>query len=103
MTPRARTAPNPIPVTDDGQLHIPKTYLTRKGALVLFSGPGVQQAEAPKKTPRGAPRKKRHKDLIDCSLKLRTLERLSMSVLQFGDKVMRIHVQPVDLKNDSVC
>ncbi|XP_005098661.1 rootletin [Aplysia californica] len=101
VTPRAKTVPTPIPVTDDGQLHIPKTYLTRKGALVLFTGPERVPQEA-KKTPRVQKKKQRHKDVLDLSLKLKTMERLSLSVLQFGDKDYNKEVSSISDKENSL-
>lgn len=68
---------------DNGSLDLPKTYLTRKGALLLFTaadGPPEKDHVRPRKQ-----RKRKQQELIDLSLKLGTLERLSLSVLQYGD------------------
>ncbi|XP_076445454.1 uncharacterized protein LOC143283170 isoform X2 [Babylonia areolata] len=86
------------PVREDGCLDLPKTFLTRKGALLLFTAP-----DAPPEKDRGVAltrrpavtRKRKQQELIDLSLKLGTLERLSMSVLQYGD-------QNFDRENSSV-
>ncbi|XP_059154052.1 trichohyalin-like [Physella acuta] len=87
VTPRPSTSAtlSTVSVANDGHLDLPKTYLTRKGALMLFTSNEDIPLEPP---PVPTLKRKRHKnrDLIDLSLKLRTLERLSMSVLQFGDK-----------------
>ncbi|KAK7494360.1 hypothetical protein BaRGS_00014463 [Batillaria attramentaria] len=65
-------------------LDLPKTFLTRKGALLLFTAPeGLPEKDHVK--PRGIRRKRKQQELIDLSLKLGTLERLQLSVLQYGD------------------
>ncbi|CAL1546119.1 unnamed protein product [Lymnaea stagnalis] len=74
-----------VPIADDGHLELPKTFLTRKGALILFTAPDELPVEPPR-SPRLRRKRHKQKDFIDLSLKLRTLERLSLSVLQFGDK-----------------
>ncbi|RUS88389.1 hypothetical protein EGW08_003845, partial [Elysia chlorotica] len=87
VTPRSKTFHSEVPIADDGHLEIPKTFVTRKGALVLFAAPADIPQE-PMKSPAQTPRRRRRrpKSVIDLSLKLKTLERLSMSVLQFGDQ-----------------
>ena len=59
---------------------------------MLFAAPADIPQE-PLETPTQTPRRRRRKpkSVIDLSLKLRTLERLSMSVLQFGDQVRRYY------------
>ncbi|GFO40240.1 translation initiation factor if-2, partial [Plakobranchus ocellatus] len=87
ITPRSKTPYTEVPIAEDGHLEIPKTFVTRKGALVLFTAPDDTPQE-PLKTPTPTPRRRRRKpkSVIDLSLKLKTLERLSLSVLQFGDQ-----------------
>ncbi|KAL4233137.1 hypothetical protein ACF0H5_007822 [Mactra antiquata] len=101
--------------TADG-IPLPKTYTTRKGALQLFVGPddldddedadnddendGEQYPLKPKyvqiKRPQG-------QELIDLSLKLGTMERLAMSVLQYGDEDYdHDHTSVTDSKNKAV-
>ncbi|XP_064612038.1 apical junction molecule-like [Liolophura sinensis] len=71
----------------DGSIALPKTYLTRKGALLLFSSPEEEEYNplrgfSQQYQPRGI-----NKDnLIDLSLNIGTLQRLTSSVLQYGDK-----------------
>ncbi|XP_053396248.1 calponin homology domain-containing protein DDB_G0272472-like isoform X8 [Mercenaria mercenaria] len=97
--------------TLDG-IPLPKTYTTRKGALQLYVGPDDLEdddedddndvkedgyALKPKyveiKRPNG-------QELIDLSLKLGTMERLAMSVLQFGDQDYdHEHTSVSDAKN----
>ena len=91
VTPRSKTFHSEVPIGDDGRLDIPKTFVTRKGALMLFTAPEDTPQE-PLKTPTPTPRRRRRKpkSVIDLSLKLKTLERLSMSVLQFGDQVLTL-------------
>ena len=91
ITPRAQGRGFPYPSQphpkDDGCLELPKTYLTRKGALLLFSATDAPP-EKDHMRPR-LPRKRKQQELIDLSLKLGTLERLSLSVLQYGDQVKK--------------
>jgi hypothetical protein len=84
--------------TLDG-IPLPKTYTTRKGALQLYVGPDDledddEDAEEEEETgyalkPKYVEIKRPHgQELINLSLKLGTMERLAMSVLQFGDQVI---------------
>lgn len=71
------------------QMNLPKTYLTKKGALVLFSAP---ENELDSKTLQSdsKPRfrvSRKQVDTIDTSLKLGTMDKLVMSVLDFGEDV----------------
>ena len=66
---------------DDGQLALPKTFVTRKGAILLFTpsddvcnhGNGESHL------------KKEH--VYEAGLKLRTVGNLTNSVLEFGKEV----------------
>ncbi|XP_071113328.1 titin homolog isoform X2 [Haliotis cracherodii] len=90
VSPRA---PNSVPATApgncgirfqncDGKLDLPKTFLTRKGALLLFTAPDdSEQTNVPSQR---FHRRQKGKQLIDLSLKLGTLDRLCKSVLQYG-------------------
>lgn len=79
---------------------LPKTYTTRKGALQLYVGPedledeDTEAEDSEKKDdsyalkPKYVEIKRPHgQELINLSLRLGTMERLAMSVLQFGDNV----------------
>lgn len=72
----------------EGQLQLPKTYITRKGSLLLFTAP-----EEDLQTERNSLRKKIYTKLAkgtnssDFIQSLGTLERLSLSILKFGDEV----------------
>ncbi|CAG2241127.1 unnamed protein product [Mytilus edulis] len=72
----------------DSQMNLPKTFLTRKGALMLFA---ADEGELDSLTSRAdvQPRVMRIRkpvDVIDTSLKLGTMDKLAMSVLQFGEE-----------------
>ncbi|XP_070189740.1 apical junction molecule ajm-1-like isoform X2 [Littorina saxatilis] len=87
VTPRTgRGVPYPHPpqLKEDGCLELPKTFLTRKGALLLFAAPDAAPQKDHMRT--RISRKPKKQELIDLSLKLGTLERLSLSVLQYGDQ-----------------
>ena len=77
----------------DSSLSLPKTYSTRKGALQLFVGPEYEEESKeedrlPLRPMYSQLRKHFTKqELVDLSMKLGTLERLTKSVLQFGDEV----------------
>jgi hypothetical protein len=75
---------------------LPKTYTTRQGALQLYVGPDDLEDDDSDEDedkymlkPKYVEIKRPHgQELIDLSLKLGTMERLAMSVLQFGDEVI---------------
>ena len=75
----------------DAQMNLPKTFLTRKGALMLFSAPeDEEESLTPSRSVGPRPRYMRLRksaDLIDTSLKLGTMDKLAMSVLQYGEEV----------------
>ena len=75
----------------DVQMNLPKTFLTRKGALMLFSAPeDEEESLTPSRSVGPRPRYMRLRksaDLIDTSLKLGTMDKLAMSVLQYGEEV----------------
>ncbi|XP_025097466.1 uncharacterized protein LOC112565850 [Pomacea canaliculata] len=76
--------PNTVSVDKTtGCLGLPRTYLTRKGPLLLFTAP--ENTSEKKQPPQTLPKKLNQQKLIDLSLKLGTLERLTLSVLQYGD------------------
>ncbi|XP_056015844.1 calponin homology domain-containing protein DDB_G0272472-like isoform X10 [Ostrea edulis] len=73
-------------VDQTNKYDLPKTYLTKKGALMLFTAPKEEQEldEA-----NGNPKKvKMHrvKKLLDSTLQMGSLDRLAMSILQYGDE-----------------
>ncbi|ESO84978.1 hypothetical protein LOTGIDRAFT_168236, partial [Lottia gigantea] len=68
---------------EDGELELPKTYVTKKGALLLFTAPN-EDIEGTQESVKVL-HKKKVESLLDRSLKLNTLERLYLSALQFGD------------------
>lgn len=85
---RGHSAMQPNTVSVDkttGCLGLPRTYLTRKGPLLLFTAP--ENTSEKKQPPQTLPKKLNQQKLIDLSLKLGTLERLTLSVLQYGDMV----------------
>ena len=68
-------------VLDDGQLFLPRTFVTRKGAILLFTpsddlcNHGNGESHLKKQ------------DVYEAGLKLRTLGNLTNSVLEFGKEV----------------
>ena len=82
----------------EGSISLPKTYSTRKGALQLFVGPEYEEDQKEDERLPLRPmysqlrRQFTKQELVDLSLKLGTLERLSKSVLQFGDEVSMLIV-----------
>ena len=72
-------------VLDDGQLSLPKTFVTRKGAILLFTpsdelcnhGNGEHHLKK--------------ENVYEAGLKLRTLGNLTNSVLEFGKEVNRLY------------
>ena len=89
VTSRTRSAliNTPAGEREDGQLVIPKTYVTRKGAMVLFSAPEnvkLDLSEKDKKALKGKLLRKRNGDI---ETKFGTLARFTKSVLAFGDDV----------------
>ncbi|XP_061169189.1 calponin homology domain-containing protein DDB_G0272472-like [Saccostrea echinata] len=70
----------------DHKVDLPKTYLTKKGALMLFTAPkDDEELEEAYGDPRIA-KMHREKKLLDSSLKIKSLDRLAMSILQYGDE-----------------
>ena len=66
---------------DDGQLALPKTFVTRKGAIILFT-PSEDLCH------HGNGEKYLNKETVyEAGLKLRTLGNLTNSVLEFGKEV----------------
>lgn len=73
----------------DTQMTLPKTYLTKKGALVLFAAP-EEETDTPTLQSGSKTRFRVCKtpvDAVDTSLKLGTMDKLVMSVLDFGEEV----------------
>ncbi|XP_021354080.1 trichohyalin-like isoform X4 [Mizuhopecten yessoensis] len=93
----------------DGKLNIPKTFTTRKGALILFSSQeDGDNGSASTSVSRSSSRQKsalskKFSALETCST-LGTLDRLSLSVLQYGDQEEydRENVSIADEKNKMV-
>ena len=79
----------------DAKMNLPKTFLTRKGALMLFSAPeNEEESLIPSRSAGPRPRYMRLRksaDLIDTSLKLGTMDKLAMSVLQYGEEVNELY------------
>ncbi|KAK3598474.1 hypothetical protein CHS0354_039562 [Potamilus streckersoni] len=72
-----------------GEMYLPKTYLTRKGALLLFTAPESEIDDSDfnarwQRQQLYKMRRDRVAKLIDLSLRLGNLTRLSNSVLQYG-------------------
>ena len=89
VTSRIRTAlvNSPIGEKEDGQLVIPKTYVTKKGALVLFSAPDDVKLDLSEKDKRFLKRKLLRNRTGGIEDKFGTLTRFTKSVLAFGDDV----------------
>ncbi|XP_069130984.1 calponin homology domain-containing protein DDB_G0272472-like isoform X2 [Argopecten irradians] len=72
----------------DGKLNIPKTFTTRKGALILFSS--QEDVDNTGSVSRSSSRQKsalsKKFNAIETCSALGTLDRLSLSVLQYGDE-----------------
>ena len=77
----------PTEEKEDGQLVIPKTYVTRKGAMVLFSAPEDITLNISEKDKRRLKRKLLRDRNVDVESKFGTLARFTKSVLAFGDEV----------------
>ena len=72
---------------EDGQLVIPKTFVTRKGAMVLFSAPDNIKLDISEQDKRQLKRKLLRDRNMDVESKFGTLARFAKSVLAFGDEV----------------
>lgn len=73
-------------VDHSSKYDLPKTYLTRKGALMLFTAPkDDQELDESFGSPKVV-KTHRVKKLLDSSLKIGSLDRLAMSILQYGDE-----------------
>ena len=73
-------------------MSVPKTLTTRKGALQIYVAPEDMDYEDEDQglelRPKYVPVSRPHgQELIDLSLRLGTMGRLALSVLQFGDQV----------------
>ncbi|KAK3096631.1 hypothetical protein FSP39_001897 [Pinctada imbricata] len=87
VPPRSsRSGGSPVRYGDSGQVNLPKTFLTRKGALMLFTAPETEEEGLELKAQPRYVRGHRAKNLIDTSLKLGTIDRLALSILQYGDE-----------------
>ena len=73
-------------VLDDGQLALPKTFVTRKGAILLFTPSDDLCYHGS-----GESRLKKE-NVFEAGLKLRTLGNLTNSVLEFGKEVSFLSV-----------
>nr|XP_022293236.1 golgin subfamily A member 6-like protein 22 isoform X10 [Crassostrea virginica] len=74
-------------VDHSSKYDLPKTFLTKKGALMLFTAPKDDDQEVDESS--GNPRvvrTQRVKKILDSSLKIGSLDRLAMSILQYGDE-----------------
>ena len=76
----------------DGELKLPKTFLTRKGALLLFSSPDPDQelSEKEKDYLQHARKLLKHRYKDYCSKLGGSVDRLVQSILMFGDQVSRL-------------
>ncbi|XP_052708636.1 calponin homology domain-containing protein DDB_G0272472-like isoform X5 [Crassostrea angulata] len=73
-------------VDHSSKYDLPKTYLTKKGALMLFTAPkDDQELDESYGSPKVV-KTHRVKKLLDSSLKIGSLDRLAMSILQYGDE-----------------
>ena len=78
-------------VDHSSKYDLPKTFLTKKGALMLFTAPKDDDQEVDESS--GNPRvvrTQRVKKILDSSLKIGSLDRLAMSILQYGDEEVYI-------------
>jgi len=66
---------------DDGQLFLPRTFVTRKGAILLFTPSDVLCNHG------NGDSHFTKENLYEAGLKLRTLGNLTNSVLEFGKEV----------------
>ncbi|XP_070531727.1 microtubule-associated protein futsch-like isoform X2 [Ptychodera flava] len=95
-TPRAQSSPARIarvksapptssrqqkPTKPNGELVLPKTFLTRRGAMLLFTAPEDLKFSQEQKCYQ---EQERSADVFDLGLKLRTMNKLTASVLQYG-------------------
>ena len=70
----------------DGELVLPKTYTTRKGALVLFT-PGGEELSLSLSQQKQLSKDFLKANQVDLSAKFGSLTRFAHSVLTFGDEV----------------
>ena len=77
---------------EHGELKLPKTFLTRKGALLLFSSPDPDQelSEKEKDYLQHARKLLKHRYKDYCSKLGGSVDRLVQSILMFGDQVSRL-------------
>lgn len=68
-------------VLDDGQLSLPKTFVTRKGAILLFTPSDDLHCHG------NVESHLKKESVYEAGLKLRTLGNLTHSVLEFGKEV----------------
>ncbi|XP_033101851.1 titin homolog [Anneissia japonica] len=83
---RTRSAPGTnkrFAIKADGELQLPKTFVTRKGAMVLFTAPSA--INFTKEGRCFSPNYKTKKDISNLSLSLGTIGKLCSSVLQYGE------------------
>ncbi|XP_019920533.3 axoneme-associated protein mst101(2) isoform X9 [Magallana gigas] len=73
-------------VDHSSKYDLPKTYLTKKGALMLFTAPKDDQELNESYGSPKVVKTHRVKKLLDSSLKIGSLDRLAMSILQYGDE-----------------
>lgn len=77
-------------VDHSSKYDLPKTYLTKKGALMLFTAPkDDQELDESYGSPKVV-KTHRVKKLLDSSLKIGSLDRLAMSILQYGDEEVHL-------------
>ncbi|XP_077999900.1 uncharacterized protein LOC144452642 isoform X2 [Glandiceps talaboti] len=70
------------PVKPDGELVLPKTFLTRRGAMLLFTAPEDLVFSQEQKC--YSSHQHKSADVFDLGLRLKTVNKLTASVLQYG-------------------
>ncbi|XP_071943598.1 uncharacterized protein [Antedon mediterranea] len=82
-TKSAPAASTKFTIKPNGEMQLPKTYITRKGAMVLFTAPS--KIKFTKEGRCCTSHRKTKKDISNLSLSLGTLKKLCTSVLEYGD------------------
>ena len=78
-------------VLDDGQIVLPKTFVTRKGAILLFT-PSEELIITDQDNNNDSASSKHLPDIYEVGLKLGTVGNLTNTVLQFGREVCKIRI-----------
>ena len=74
----------------DGEMVLPKTFLTKKGAILLFTAPESLDLDLTEHEKKILHKRMKKKDVVsDMVKKIGTIDRLSKSVLMFGDEASK--------------